>query len=419
MTRLASWSLVALGLLAPTVAAAQEQPAPAPLELGGFAGWHVFADDVDLGRRDDGVPVGARVGYHFGPRLAVEGEVSFVVQQIVGYRGSVLIEPHRRVFVLAGGTGQTVAKSGGATEPYLHLGFGGRVPLGERWGLRVQALGLTGDFGSFDVEVSGGVYLTIGGGSTPKAPPPPPPPPPDTDGDGVIDELDADPRHAEDMDGFQDDDGAPDPDNDGDGVPDDTDADRGAAEDKDGFQDDDGAPDPDNDGDGVLDGADAAPDEAEDRDGFQDEDGAPDPDNDGDGVLDTADRCHGEAETPNAYRDDDGCADEVPPEVQKALGPLRGVAFARGQVTLPRSVRSLDALASLMAAHAELKVEIVVVASAKGEKLDDDAALEALTQQRAEAIVRYLAGQGIDPARLRARGAGRADRAGVEVRLAP
>ena len=41
----------------------------------------------------------------------------------------------------------------------------------------------------------------------------------DTDGDGIVDLKDADPRQPEDVDGFEDEDGAPDPDNDQDGIP--------------------------------------------------------------------------------------------------------------------------------------------------------------------------------------------------------
>ena len=43
---------------------------------------------------------------------------------------------------------------------------------------------------------------------------------PDADGDGIPDELDQCPNEAEDVDGFQDDDGCPDLDNDGDGISD-------------------------------------------------------------------------------------------------------------------------------------------------------------------------------------------------------
>src|SRR5690606_29928937 len=48
------------------------------------------------------------------------------------------------------------------------------------------------------------------------------------------------------------------------------------AEDMDGFQDEDGCPDLDNDGDGVLDADDKCPTEMETKNGFQDDDGCPD-----------------------------------------------------------------------------------------------------------------------------------------------
>lgn len=65
-------------------------------------------------------------------------------------------------------------------------------------------------------------------------------------------------------------------DTDEDGVPDLADASPWAAEDMDGFEDQDGAPDLDNDGDGVPDTVDLAPNEAETANRWHDEDGAPD-----------------------------------------------------------------------------------------------------------------------------------------------
>lgn len=99
----------------------------------------------------------------------------------------------------------------------------------------------------------------------------------DTDGDGVPDYRDGCRTSAEDMDGFQDDDGCPDLDNDGDGIPDDVDLAPLLAEDMDGFEDADGVPDLDNDGDGIIDARDMCPNEKEDLDGFEDEDGCEDP----------------------------------------------------------------------------------------------------------------------------------------------
>lgn len=97
------------------------------------------------------------------------------------------------------------------------------------------------------------------------------------------------------------------PDADGDKIPDASDGCPSAAEDMDGFEDDDGCPDPDNDGDGALDEEDGCPLEAEDRDGYKDADGCPEPDNDGDGVLDTVDRCPLEPESFDGSGDGDGC----------------------------------------------------------------------------------------------------------------
>lgn len=66
------------------------------------------------------------------------------------------------------------------------------------------------------------------------------------------------------------------PDRDGDGVVDARDACRLRAEDLDGFEDDDGCPDPDNDGDRVLDVDDRCPCQPETYNGGDDEDGCPD-----------------------------------------------------------------------------------------------------------------------------------------------
>lgn len=99
----------------------------------------------------------------------------------------------------------------------------------------------------------------------------------DRDGDGVDNVDDQCPSRAEDMDGFQDEDGCPDPDNDQDGVSDSDDLAPLQPEDVDGFADHDGAPDLDNDEDGISDQLDECPDQPEDRDGRQDDDGCPEP----------------------------------------------------------------------------------------------------------------------------------------------
>ena len=188
----------------------------------------------------------------------------------------------------------------------------------------------------------------------------------DTDGDGILDKDDPCQDQAEDLDGFEDQDGCPDPDNDKDGVldtadkcplipgpadnagcPEEAPKDRDGdgivdkldkcpdqAEDHDGFQDDDGCPELDNDNDGIVDAADKCPndvgpdpepglphrrqgrrrhqrpqdkcpDEPEDKDGFQDDDGCPDLDNDSDGIPDGQDKCPNE----KGVAENAGCAD--------------------------------------------------------------------------------------------------------------
>jgi len=108
-------------------------------------------------------------------------------------------------------------------------------------------------------------------------------------------------------------------DTDGDGIPDKIDGDPTHAEDFDGFEDQDGIPDLDNDKDGVPDKFDGAPNEPEDIDGFEDEDGIPDLDNDNDGILDKDDKCPNQPETVNGYQDEDGCPDEVPVKAAEVM----------------------------------------------------------------------------------------------------
>jgi len=103
-------------------------------------------------------------------------------------------------------------------------------------------------------------------------------------------------------------------DSDEDGIADDEDQCPDIAEDVDGFEDEDGCPDYDNDQDGLYDSKDKCPDKPEDFDGYMDGDGCPDPDNDNDKIPDTEDKCPNQAETYNGFKDDDGCPDEKPKE---------------------------------------------------------------------------------------------------------
>ena len=229
--------------------------------------------------------------------------------------------------------------------------------------------------------------------------------PKDTDNDGIPDSQDADPLHAEDIDGFQDEDGAPDLDNDQDGVPDVKDLAPMDPEDRDGYKDEDGRPDPDNDGDGIVDEKDAAPNEAEDMDGFQDEDGKPDPDNDGDGILDVNDKCPDKPETVNGYDDEDGCPD-TKPEVAVQKGQaivLPGIQFKTGSAVLTASSKTiLDKVVRTLQDNPEIEVEVRGYTDNTG-NYDNNVKL---SKQRAEAVKKYLVDNNIESSRIKTAGFG-------------
>jgi outer membrane protein OmpA-like peptidoglycan-associated protein len=230
-------------------------------------------------------------------------------------------------------------------------------------------------------------------------PPEVPPPPPDTDGDGILDPSDTCPKDAEDLDGFQDDDGCPDLDNDKDGVPDATDKCRDEAEDLDQFEDADGCVDPDNDRDGKLDADDRCPNEAEDADGFEDEDGCPDLDNDKDGVPDTADECPMEPGTAEAK----GCPKSIRVEAG-AIRLLQQINFANNSdVILGESNSIMEELLAAMQANA--RIGHVRVEGHTDDRGSDKKNLE-LSKKRAASVMRWLVARGVDPTRFEAWGCG-------------
>jgi OOP family OmpA-OmpF porin len=273
------------------------------------------------------------------------------------------------------------------TDGFFHLGIGAKVPINENFGLRLDARGMapaaiahdlvkvgseTG-YGGPDFEVLLSAYLGLGG-EKPAPPPPPPPPPPvvdlDPDKDGILGDKDKCPKDPEDMDGFEDEDGCPDLDNDNDGVPD--------KDDKCQMQ-------------------------PEDKDGFEDEDGCPDADNDGDGITDDADKCPNEPETKNGFQDTDGCPDEVPAEVAKFTGVIKGINFKTGSDKITRgSNKVLDEAVKVLTDYPDVKLEI-------GGHTDNVGKAEYnmdLSQRRAESVKNYLVEKGINSDRLTAVGYG-------------
>ena len=247
----------------------------------------------------------------------------------------------------------------------------------------------------------------------------------DSDGDGVLDDVDGCPSGAETMNGFEDGDGCPDdaPDSDGDGLADNLDRCPQDSEDLDSFEDDDGCPDPDNDGDGVLDGADACASES----GPMANKGCPDPDRDGDGVVDRLDNCPDEAGTD----ENSGCAKE---QLVKFTGStleiLDRVYFKTNRARILRKSNPLlENVAQVLNNHPEVKsIEVQGHTDSQG----SDGRNKLLSQQRAQRVVDFLIAAGVDGSRLHPVGygedvpvndngtrEGRASNRRVEFKLAP
>jgi len=163
----------------------------------------------------------------------------------------------------------------------------------------------------------------------------------------------------------------------------------------------------DRDKDGILDDEDECPDEPEDKDGFDDEDGCPDPDNDKDGILDAQDKCPNEPETINGKDDDDGCPDQGDAEVRvgkEELETLKPIFFETDRSRVRHAFYNiLGQIALTLKAHPEIGRCAV-------EGHTDDTGPPGWNQKlsvlRAEAVVEFLAGKGVDRKRLTAIGHG-------------
>ena len=224
----------------------------------------------------------------------------------------------------------------------------------------------------------------------------PPPKPLDSDGDGIPDRSDKCPTQPEDKDGFQDQDGCPDPDNDNDGILDTADKCPNEPEDKDGFEDEDGCPDPDNDKDGVLDGDDKCPNEP----GPKENGGCPDHDRDGDGVVDRLDKCPDQP----GPADNDGCPKPKFIVVTKDKIELKQkVHFATNKSTIyPDSFPMLTEVAEVLKSRPEIKVRIEGHTDSRGTLAHN----MKLSDARAQSVKEFLAGRGVDAARMEAQGFG-------------
>lgn len=160
----------------------------------------------------------------------------------------------------------------------------------------------------------------------------------------------------------------------------------------------------DQDQDSIPDQQDSCPLQPEDFDRFEDDDGCPDVDNDEDGLLDPNDQCPNEPETKNGFEDEDGCPD-VGVLLDSGTIALEGrVHFEVSQAILkPESRLLLDEVAVLIGEHPEL--ERIRVEG----HTDNDGGEQfnlVLSQDRAEAVRRYLMSRGVLGSRLVAKGFG-------------
>jgi OOP family OmpA-OmpF porin len=234
----------------------------------------------------------------------------------------------------------------------------------------------------------------------------------DRDGDGISDKKDKCPGEPETLNGFQDADGCPDelPDRDHDGVPDSLDKCPDA-----------GGPDiirnpnsayygcPDRDHDGVPDYLDKCPDVPEPTDDLWDGSGCPHVrDTDKDGIPDDVDKCPTDPETYNGYQDADGCPDKGPVTVEITDSEITihdRIEFAvnKDKIEGAKSFQVLNAVAGVLAGHKEVTgVEV----QGHTDNTGSADVNRALSQKRAEAVMKYLTTKGIDPSRLTAKGFG-------------
>ncbi len=353
---------------------------------------------------------GGRVGYYPIRAFGIEGEGAVMPSgtaegssallwavrgSVVGQLGWWSVTP----FVMAGAGVLNVSSDGAAVgndiDAAVHLGTGVKVFASRHAMLRLDLRDIiTSGQGvergvSHSPEILLGLSVTLGRSRTPTVEPVSMPA--DRDGDGILDPDD----RCVDVPGVPEQQGCPIPDTDGDGILDPDDR----CVDVPGVADYEGCPIPDTDGDGILD----PDDQCVDVPGVADYQGCPIPDSDRDGILDPDDDCDQEPEVLNGFEDHDGCPDEIPEEIAKFSGVIRGIYFDTNKdVVKPKSEVVLTQALEVLAKFPEVRVEISGHTDSRGSRehnLD-------LSSRRAESVRAWLIERGIDGARLSTRGAG-------------
>lgn len=395
--------------------------APMSFELGVYWGAFIPSKDHELYDASDTdvryqrleyvtPELGLRLAWFPHPVFGIEAEGGLMPSQtrrtdqfvnLWTARGHVILQaPTKTIvpFILGGGglIGISSKKDvlGDDFDGALHFGAGVKAYVSKNLALRLDGRGSV--MQGYGADTRSLHWEGLLGASVVLGRPEPPPPPPDSDGDGVIDEDDQCPQVA----------GVaplgcppPPPDEDGDGVPDPDDRCPGVA----GVVSDDPEkngcppPPPDGDGDGVPDADDKCPTVIGD---------GPDGclmDSDGDRIPNRDDKCPEQAETRNGYEDEDGCPDELPDQVKRFTGAIKGIIFESGKAVIrPESFSTLNEAAKVLAEYQAVRVEITG-------HTDSTGSLErnmAVSKERAEAVKLYLVGRGIAADRIETRGAG-------------
>lgn len=193
------------------------------------------------------------------------------------------------------------------------------------------------------------------------------------------------------------------PDTDGDGVVDVVDACVVEPEDKDLYLDEDGCPEVDNDLDGLFDAADKCPLEAEDPEGFEDEDGCPDTDNDKDTVLDVQDQCPNEPGS--TTQEPIGCPAKpalvVVTDCEVKITQQIHFEYNKDKIR-PESFPILDAVVEVLQKNPDIRIEVQGHTDNRG----GAAYNKNLSNRRAASVRKYLVSHGVPSERLTSIGYG-------------
>jgi len=132
-------------------------------------------------------------------------------------------------------------------------------------------------------------------------------------------------------------------------------------------------------------------------------DGCPVHDKDADGIADDVDKCPDQPETKNGFQDADGCPDELPKEIARFAGVIKGIEFDFAKATIRKeSNKVLDDAIKVLKQYPELRIMV----SGHTDNVGDAQKNIDLSQERANSVKEYMVGKGIETGRIETRGAG-------------